>query len=57
MSDRNVNDMHRFEVTFAPNPWGLPICRPPLVIIDQDYTTDSLKEWYPKSDIEVERNW
>ena len=49
----SVKDPHRFKVTIAPNPWGLPITNPPLNVIDEKFTQYKLDNWSPKEDSKI----
>ena len=46
----NAED-HRFEIITAPNPWGLPVCNPPLVMVDNTFTQSSLNKWHDALEI------
>jgi hypothetical protein len=45
--DNRNEDEYRFPVDFSPNPWGLPVCNPPIYIIDKKFTNKSLRDWQP----------
>jgi len=40
------NNIHRFFVTYAPNPWKLPITNPPMQVIDERFNNTMNK--YPE---------
>jgi len=47
-------DPNRIAVTWAPNQWGIPVCNPPIEVIDENYDP----EWTYNPDAEsVERVW
>lgn len=48
-----MKDDKKIAILSAPNQWGLPICNPPLYVIDPNYDPN----WNPEPDDKVERNW
>lgn len=57
VGDRSVDEQkilikkynpHKFEVTSAPNPWGLPIINPPMIVLDERFTKETINNWEPE---------
>ena len=46
--ENSIKNKHRFKVTFAPNPWGLPITTPPMIVEDENFTEETLYQWEPE---------
>jgi hypothetical protein len=48
-----MKDKRKFAILDAPNQYGLPVCNPPLYVIDENYDPD----WKPEPDELIEKAW
>ena len=48
-----MKNKHKISITYSPNQWGLPITKPPLYIIDENYNSN----WLPEVEPIVEKSW
>jgi hypothetical protein len=48
-----MKDVNCHAIKFAPNQYGLPICNPPLYVIDENYDP----EWIPTPEELIEKPW
>jgi len=46
-------DPNKIKVTWAPNQWGIPVCNPPLEVIDKNYDPN----WTAPAEEQVEGPW